>query len=246
METSSRLWEIDLFRGIAILMMLLFHTVFDLSFFRIAPINATTGFWHYFAYATASLFLLIVGVSLIVSYVRAQQKLSGIPLALKFVYRGIFIFALGLLVTLGTWLYLREGFVIFGIPHLIGVSIILSPLFFRFGKYTILLGLACISAGWIIPGMRGPSFLLPLGIMPPGFTSVDYTPLFPWLGMVLLGMGIGQYLYAGGLRQFSLKPLPDVLVKPLSFLGRLSLVIYLVHQPVIVILLALTTGMKIL
>ena len=79
----------------------------------------------------------------------------------------------------------------------------------------------------------------------PLFTSVDYTPLFPWSGMAWLGMGIGHYLYIGGIRQFSLLPLPDVLVKPLSRLGRHSLVICLVHQPTIVVLLALTTGMKI-
>ncbi|MDO9324506.1 MAG: heparan-alpha-glucosaminide N-acetyltransferase [Methanoregula sp.] len=246
METSCRLWEIDLFRGIAILMMVVFHTVFDISFLSIAPVNVSTGFWHYFAYATASLFLLIVGVSLIVSYARAEQKLSGIPLALKFVYRGAFIFGLGLLVTLGTWLYLREGFVIFGILHLIGISILLSPLFFRFGKLNILIGLACIPAGWVISGMSGPSILLPLGIIPPDFISVDYTPVFPWFGMVLIGMGIGQYLYTGGVRQFPLKSLPDFLVRPLLFPGRHSLVIYLVHQPIIILLLSLATGTKVL
>ena len=246
MEKSSRLWEIDLFRGIAILMMIVFHTLFDISFFGIAPLNVSTGFWHYFAYATASFFLLIVGVSLIVSHARARQKISGLPLALKFFWRGAFIFALGLLVTLGTWLYLREGFVIFGILHLIGISILLSPLFFRFGKLNVLLGLVCIPAGWIISGMSGPAVLLPLGIIPPGFTSVDYTPLFPWFGMVLIGMGAGAYLYTGGVRQFSLRPMPGFFVSPLSFLGRHSLVIYLVHQPIIILLLALVTGTKML
>ena len=246
MEKSSRLWEIDLFRGIAILMMIVFHTLFDISFFGIAPLNVSTGFWHYFAYATASFFLLIVGVSLIVSHARARQKISGLPLALKFFWRGAFIFALGLLVTLGTWLYLREGFVIFGILHLIGISILLSPLFFRFGKMNVLLGLACIPAGWIISGMSGPAILLPLGIIPPGFTSVDYTPLFPWFGMVLIGMGIGKFLYASGERRFKAPQIPELIVTPLSFLGRHSLVIYLVHQPVILLLLTLMTGIKVL
>lgn len=246
MGTGTRLWEIDFSRGIAILMMVVFHTIFDISFFGIAPVDVSTGFWRYFAYATASFFLLIVGVSLIVSHARAQQKIAGLSLTLKFVYRGVFIFALGLLVTLGTWLYLRESFVIFGILHLIGISVLLSPFFFRFRKLNILLGLMCIPVGWIISGMSGPAILLPLGIMPPGFTSVDYTPLFPWFGMVLIGMGIGEYLYLGGERQFSLRHLPDFLVSPLSFFGRHSLVIYLVHQPIIIILLAFFTGTKVL
>jgi uncharacterized membrane protein len=246
MQAVSRLWEIDCTRGIAILLMVVYHTVFDLSFFAICPVEATTGFWRYFAYCTASLFLLVVGVSLIVSHDRAAATLSGFPLAKKFLIRGAGIFALGLLVTLATWLYLHEGYVVFGILHLIGVSVILSPLFFRFGRWNVLLGLACFPVGYGITGTSGPAFLLPLGIMPPGFASVDYTPLFPWFGMVLIGMGLGAFLYAGGVRHFTIRPLPDNLVGPVSFLGRHSLVIYLVHQPVILLLLALVTGTPVL
>jgi uncharacterized membrane protein len=243
MESGSRLWEVDLFRGIAILMMVVFHTLFDISFFGIAPVNVSTGFWRYFAYATASLFLLIVGVSLIISYARAEQKLSGLSLAKKYFLRGAGIFALGLLVTLGTWLYLREGFIIFGILHLIGISIILSPLFFRFRQWNIFLGIACIAVGWLMMGTSGPLYLLPLGIHPAHFTSVDYTPLFPWFGVVLIGMGTGELLYGTGKRKFTVPHVPACIVNPLSLLGRHSLLIYIVHQPVIVILLATVTGM---
>jgi uncharacterized membrane protein len=243
MESGTRLWEIDLFRGIAILMMVLFHTVFDISYFGIAPFNVSTGFWRYFAYATASLFLFIVGVSLIISHDKAMQKISGLFLTLKFVYRGAFIFALGLLVTLGTWLYMGEGFVIFGILHLIGISVMLSPFFFRFKRLNILIGLAFIAVGWIISGMTGPAILLPLGVIPAGFASVDYTPLFPWFGFVLIGMGAGEFLYTAGERRFKIPQIPELIVTPLSFLGRHSLLIYLVHQPVIILLLAVVTGM---
>lgn len=246
MEAASRLWEIDCTRGIAILMMVIYHTVFDLSFFAIAPVEATTGFWRYFAYATASLFLLVVGISLVVSHARSAKTLSGFALTKKFLFRGAGIFALGLLVTLATWLYLHEGYVVFGILHLIGVSVMLSPLFFRFGKWNIVPGLACIAAGFLISGTSGPAFLLPLGIMPIGFVSVDYTPLFPWFGMVLLGLGLGEFLYTGGTRQFAFRPLPDFFVAPVAFLGRHSLVIYLIHQPVIILLLGLVTGTMVL
>ena len=210
MEYGTRLWEIDCARGIAILMMVIFHTVFDIGFFALYPVDTATGFWRYFAYATASLFLLIVGVSLVVSHARAAAHLSGFALAKKFFLRGAGIFALGLLVTFATWFYLHEGYVVFGILHLIGVSVILSPLFFRFRQWNIVLGLGCIAAGYVVSSLHGPAFLLPLGIMPPGFTSVDYTPLFPWFGMVLAGLGIGDLLYAGGVQQFSLRPLPEL------------------------------------
>jgi uncharacterized membrane protein len=246
MNTASRLWEIDVARGIAILMMVIFHLLFDLSYFAVYPVDVATGFWRYFGYATATLFLLLVGVSLVVSHARAAVSLSGFSLAKKFLLRGAGIFALGLLVTLATWVYLGTGFVVFGILHLIGVSVMLSPLFFRFKKWNVLLGLACIPAGFVISGLSGPALLLPFGIMPPGFTSVDYTPLFPWFGMVLIGLGIGEYLYSGGVRQFSMPPLPEYLVRPLTFPGRHSLVIYFIHQPVIILLLGFFTGTKVL
>jgi len=250
MGGGSRLWEIDVVRGIAILMMIVFHTVFDLSFFTIVPVDVASGFWRYFAYATATLFLLIVGISLVVSHDRAAAKLSGLSLVKKFFLRGAGIFALGLLVTVATWLYLPQGYILFGILHLIGVSVMLSPLFFRFRAWNIPAGILCILIGWFVVSRISlpspPLFLLPLGIHGPSFWSVDYTPLFPWLGVVLIGMGVGALLYAGGTRHYALKPMPDLFVRPLSFLGRHSLVIYLVHQPVIILLLALATGTKVL
>jgi len=246
MDSVSRFREIDAARGIAILMMIVFHTVFDIGFFKIADVNVSTGFWRWFAMATASLFLVLVGTSLVVSHARSDADLSGFALIKKFLYRGAGIFALGLLVTLVTWLYLREGFIIFGILHLIGVSVMLSPFFFRFGKYNIFLGLLCIAAGFFIGSIRGPVWLLPLGIVPASFGSVDYTPLIPWFGVVLAGMGIGEFLYSGGVRRFSMPHLPELPVQLCAFLGMHSLVIYLVHQPVIILLLATVTGIEVL
>lgn len=246
MDTASRFPEIDAARGIAILMMIVFHTVFDLHFFGIMPVNVSTGFWRWFAMATASLFLLVVGISLVVSHARSAAKLQGFALVKKFLCRGAGIFALGLLVTLATWLYLREGFIIFGILHLIGVAVMLSPLFFRFGKYNIPIGLVVVAGGFFIGTVQGPFWLLPLGIVPAAFTSVDYTPLFPWFGAVLVGMGVGEFLYAGGIRRFASPHLPYLPARALSFLGQHSLIIYLVHQPVIILLLAAVTGTKVL
>jgi len=243
MTGTSRFYEIDLFRGIAILMMVTFHTLFDLSYFGIRPVVVSSGFWRYFALSTASLFLLIAGISFSISYARASKKLSPKQLYLKFLYRGAGIFALGLLVTLGTWLYLGEGFIVFGILHLIGVSVILAPLFYRFGKFNILVGIACILTGFVVANFTGPFWLLPLGIAPAGFWSVDYTPLFPWFGMVLIGIGAGSVLYPSGKRGISAPRISERCEALVTFPGKHSLLIYLVHQPVIILILHFTTGM---
>ena len=100
--------------------------------------------------------------------------------------------------TFGTWLYLGEGYIVFGILHLIGVSIILAPFFYRFGKYNFVIGAIVILIGFAVTNIPGPVFLLPLGLHPAAWWSVDYEPLFPWFGVVLLGIGIGSVLYPAG------------------------------------------------
>ncbi len=245
MDPISRYREIDRVRGIAILMMVLFHTLFDISFFGMYPVDVSQGFWRYFAFATASLFLVVVGISLTISRSRIPPQVSPFQVCVKFLKRGLVIFLLGLLITLCTWLYLHEGFIVFGILHLIGVSVILSPLFFRFKKRNIVVGVLCILTGYILSSIHGPLWLLPFGIHPADFWSVDYEPLFPWFGVVLIGMGLGAYLYPDGVRVFSPLQVPEIITWPLAFLGRHSLLIYLVHQPVIILLLAALTGIPV-
>jgi uncharacterized membrane protein len=246
MTEFSRYWEIDLARGIAILMMLVFHTLFDLYYFGIYQVEVYSGFWRYFAFATAALFLLIVGISLTISRARVALTKSGYQLALKFVYRGAGIFLLGLVVTFFTWLFLPESFIVFGILHLIGISVMLSPLFFRFKKWNIVLGFLFLAIGFLVATQSGSIWLLPLGIHPAAFSSVDYEPIFPWFGVVLIGMALGELLYPEGVRGFALPAIPAFIVRPLGFLGRHSLIIYLVHQPIILFIIAIITGTKIL
>jgi uncharacterized membrane protein len=59
-------------------------------------------------------------------------------------------------------------------------------------------------------------------------------------------MGLGEYLYPGGVRSFALPQIPEIVVRPFAFLGRHSLLIYLVHQPLIILIIAAVTGTKIL
>ena len=242
MNGTERYQEIDLLRGIALVLMILFHTLFDLNFFGIFPVDLYTGFWRLYAYATVSVFLCLVGVSLVISRARAARYLDTGALAKKFVLRGAGIVCLGLLVTLVTWWYLHEGFIVFGILSLIGVSVMCSPLFFRFGRMNAVLGLLIIVIGWVFTTMTGPIWLLPVGIHPATFWSVDYEPIFPWFGVVLIGIALGNVLYPGGVRSFAIPRLPATTVAPLVFMGRHSLLIYLVHQPLILAVLYLLTG----
>jgi uncharacterized membrane protein len=86
----------------------------------------------------------------------------------------------------------------------------------------------------------GSPWLLWLGLAPEGFYSLDYLPLLPWFGVVLMGIALGDFLYHGYKRRIALPDLGGaLLVRPLAFLGRNSLLIYFVHQPALIALLYL-------
>jgi uncharacterized membrane protein len=241
-DSKRRYWEVDMARGVAVVMMVIFHTLYDLDFLRIAEINVHPGFWRLFAYATASSFVFLVGLSLSISSARTQKRLGGFSFYRKYLKRGLGIFALAMIITLVTWLVLGEGYILFGILHLIGLSIVIAPFFFSFGRGNFLIALAVILLGWYVAGIEGPLWLAWLGIHPASFYSVDYEPLLPWFGLILMGFASGTLLFPGGKRRWDLPELGDPLGRGLVWLGQHSLFIYLVHQPVIIGLLLVIVG----
>jgi len=228
-----RYWEIDFLRGIAIVMMITFHFFFDLRYFGNYSINLHSGFWWFFARITATIFILLVGISLTLSYSRAKKRKG---LYRKYLYRGIKILSWGLIITLITYLFFREGFIIFGILHFIGIAIILAYPFIRMRFLNLFLGILFIIAGIYMAGMSFDfSWLMWLGFMPKHFYTFDYFPILPWFGVALIGLFLGNLLYPNGRKIISDYNSP--FVSFFSFLGRHSLLIYLIHQPILVILL---------
>jgi len=230
-HVPSRFPEIDIARGVAVIMMVVFHAAFDLNYLGIIPLPVSWGGLRLLALATAGLFLFIVGISLSISSAHARDVLPRRDFILKYLSRGAFIFLLGLCITLVTWLLLPDGAVLFGILHLIGLAVMISPLYTGRYRANLLLGAVIIALGPIVAGLRGSPLLLWVGIQPPSFYSVDYTPIFPWLGVVLLGVFFGMTIYPQGKRPGSFRTVSS---RPLQFLGRHSLAIYLIHQPVII------------
>ncbi len=239
-HVTVRFPEIDIARGIAVIMMVVFHTAFDLRFLGIVTLNVTTGFFRILALSTASLFLFLVGISLSISSAHAETRLTRREFVVKYLLRGGFIFGLGLGITLITWIIIPSVFIRFGILHLIGLAVMVSPLYSRFTWQNLIIGAAFIALGPVMAGIRGSPWLLWSGIHPPAFASVDYTPIFPWMGIVLIGVFAGSVLYPLGKRRTGTS---TISFPPLEFLGRHSLAIYLVHQPVIIaVLLFLFSG----
>ena len=143
-SSSRRLWEIDSLRGIAILMMVTYHLLWDLQEMAGYPVNVYAGFWYYFQVCTASLFLLVVGISLSQSYRQDKSKDTGENLWQKYIFRGLRIYMWGLVITVATYFFEPYAFVRFGVLHLIGFSIMVSYPFLRFRWANLFFGIAVI------------------------------------------------------------------------------------------------------
>ena len=153
-KTHVRLWEIDLLRSIAVFMMIIFHILFDLNFFQVYSIELYSGFMLPFALSIGTLFLFIVGVSLSLSFSRVKNSFSFKEIKVKFVVRGLKIFLLGMIITVVTWLSVGAGFIVFGVLHCIGISIILGHLFLRFRFLNLFLGVVCVMFGFFLLFVR--------------------------------------------------------------------------------------------
>jgi uncharacterized membrane protein len=234
----DRFWEVDAARGIAIIMMIVYHCTYDLDTLGGYRIQSTTGYLALFADVTAGLFLFLVGISLAIS--RTRTSLTGWRLLSKYLARGSRILAYGVVLTV-VFLALGMGVVAFGILHLIGISIILAYPFLRLGITNLVLGTVIFVTGQYIlaQDLYSQSFwLLPFGVVPEGVVMPDYRPLLPWFGVVLIGLFFGNVVYGG--RPAVPGDKAPVLARPLLPLGRNSLFIYLIHQPIIIALLAAT------
>lgn len=230
----TRFWEIDFARGVAVILMVIFNYAFVLRYFGIYIFDGFL-FWWLFPRAIGAVFIFIAGLSLSISYSRLKNKGKAYR---KYILRGAKIFSLGLLITLATLLVVPSAFIVFGILHFLGAAITLSPLFLRMrNSYLLIAAAVTIATGFYLQTLTFEfPWLLWLGFVPENFFTLDYFPLFPWIGIMLAGTYAGNVLYKNARR----KKLPQMKGSKLfCLLGRKSLLIYMLHQPLLIVILFL-------
>lgn len=222
---KQRIWELDAIRGFCLFFMFYCHIVYDLTMlFQITTVN-DGGLFEWTTNYTGIIFITLSGIC---------ATLGKRP-----VKRGLTVFGGGMLVTIATWFLWRVGFagkglmIYFGVLHCIGICMILWALFQKLPWWVLIpVGLAVVCAKNLVSGIYMDTYLLlPFGIHPRFFATSDYFPLLPCFGYFLIGGGLGRLLYKN---KKSLLPEPKFFpFNALCFMGRHSLFIYLIHQPII-------------
>lgn len=227
---KQRIWELDALRGFLLIGMIGIHLIFDLvDLYGILPWQLP----HWY-----ELFKNNYGASFLV--------LSGLSATLgrRPIKRGLQVFLSGFLCTAATWGMYRMGaadkslIIYFGVLHCLGMCMMLWAVFGKLPTHRlVVLGLIFWGAGIYLRGCAFSfSCLTFVGFAPFGFVSSDYFPLLPNFGYFLLGAALGRKLYAA---RKSLLPEKQNAFSGLQWLGRNSLLIYLLHQPILAGLCAL-------
>lgn len=245
---NVRFQGVDLLRGLAITMMVAYHFCYDLAWFRFVPWTRsdmlTDSGWIGWRSLIVTSFLTIVGVSLALSIVFK-------PSWFDFGKRWAQIASAAMLVSIASYGFVGERWIYFGILHFIAVTTLLCRLMlFRMKtvRWIATLGFGAIVMGFLFP--TSAFDLPPLNIL--GFAARkpptdDFVPLFPWIGVVLIGIAGGRLWQAHGFRPVAAlsvlnAAVPAPLQKVLAGMGRWSLTIYLVHQPILIGVLAVVSA----
>lgn len=238
---TARFWELDVLRGIAILGMVVYHWFFNLWWMGMSPVNVTVGPWRIFQTMTAALFLGLVGLGLYIKFNRASGVGAEPGVWWRILRRRVIVLgSWSAFITAVTWWLVPEMPVVFGILHCIALSSVFTVLVLmaqnwrRWSMLVVSLVVATLVSGWWIAQVETTTWWgVWLGLRPPQFASLDYFPLLPWWGVVLTGVLVGRWWYPGGERSWTLPRPRSNIVTLMSTLGQHSLLIYIVHQPLL-------------
>jgi uncharacterized membrane protein len=233
--STSRLRLVDALRGFAVAQMIAYHFIYDLAYFGWVNLVMTRDQpWIAWRTAIVTQFLLLVGVSLVL-------RTSFKPSAKDFWKRWAQIAAAALLVSIGSWLVFGQRFIYFGILHFVAAALLLVRPLLRLRAWNIALGITCVAIGLAYANdfFNTPPATI-IGFMTFKPRTEDYVPLFPWIGVVLIGAGLATLWQRADWRiPDALRSFNDRAPRSLLFLGTWALTIYLVHQPVLLAVMTL-------
>lgn len=238
MARSKRYGVLDALRGFALLNMIVYHVLWNLEYIFDCPLP-----WLSLGSHAASVWQLAIRVVFIM--------LSGFCWSLGSHHwrRGLTVLGCSVIISVVTAVFTPDSLIQFGVLSLIGTGMILMMLVDRCCKklpaflgllVCLLLFVMTLSVGDGVLGVGRWAVALPewlyanlftayLGFPPRGFFSTDYVPLLPWIFLY----AAGYFLYRIFKKASLLSLLSVVHIAPLEWLGRHSLILYMLHQPLI-------------
>lgn len=245
---KSRIVLLDLLRGAAMIYVVLYHVMYDIGFIygRETPALITPGNSVFEVIHTFFLWILFAVSGICSGFSRNSLK------------RGAFLYIVGFLITLFTSVFMPSELIVFGVLSCFGACMVMTSLVRPFlDKIPPYVLLALSVMGWLmfrefyrsgeiwllftsvtIPSPANAAYLYPIGIKAESFKSADYFPIIPYIFMFWAGSALYRPLTENKLpeRLYDLKP------GVIGFIGRHSLIIYAVHQPLLILIFEIIFG----
>ena len=242
LRIKERAFELDLLRGITIIWVVFMHFSFDMRYILGLDVFSYLSSKWYWTFGETLVLCIFVGLSGVCCSLSRSNLKRGIKLLVVSVaitiatYLADKFFHLGCLILFNVLHVLTCGILLYCLISFIEKKLSLNPkavsvIMSLFGLWIAMIGKEIHRYNGTIDG----NWLLPFGIYGKTYPEMgDYMPLFPWLGIFLLGAVIGRSCYSDKKTVFP--NANDKLLrffKPVMFIGRHTLIIYLVHQPLV-------------
>lgn len=247
---KRRICLLDELRGLAVIAMVIYHIFYSMTFlFHMEcayPIMRTV---YPYEPVIPIIFITICGICCTFSHNNLK--------------RGLLVFAISAIITLATAIFIPSQAIWFGILHFLGIAILIYAL----AEKTNILNKIPVNAGLFVSlilyiicynipkGYIGfiPLFKIELpqelysfywlsflGFPSADFTSGDYFPIIPNIFLFFFGIFSGKIIDNKKLPEFMYKKL----CPPLDYIGKHALIIYVVHQPLIIGVLFIISCLK--
>ena len=257
-KSGRRVPELDFLRGCALILMMFHHTLGDLyDIYQVQAVSFQHDYWFYYIGRP-----LVLTVFLTVSGASSRFSRNSMRRGIRMVLVAMAATVLSIIVDR----FAATGLLLFNVIHVVAFSTVAYALIEKlaqkagwipgpgdvedpdreyqphlFAGFLIILGvLGVFTASMIDPilpaSSKNPLYII-LGSAVQGVHQLDQMPLFPWIGFFLVGGALGQTLYAPGLPLTPTEGRFYRWARPIRFLGRHSLWVYLAHQPIILLIL---------
>ena len=226
-----RLEKLDILRWLAILLMVIFHINYSLvHLFNKTILNFSDIFWFTIWRSVAVLFIIVSWISFFLAEKKYWKKIN-----LKYFKVSIVLWVIALLISLWTSLFFPEQYIRFWIIHFFSLSFILILLFRKLWYYNLLLAILFIIYGFYYIPVINNEYLYFLGFKYPSFSSADFYPILPYFWFMLFWYVFALFLKdKDKLNIFKISNKKNFINISLEYLWKKSLVIYLIHQPIII------------
>jgi len=219
----------DVWRGLAIIGVVVYHFGWDLSFFGFVPTSLMFSTpVTIFARALAGSFMFLAGVGLVLAH-RRQIHWR------KFFGRLVKIVVAAAAISVVTYFAFPNGFIYFGILHSIALASLLGIFFLRLSIALVFLAsvVALVAPLFFEASSLNPRFLAWIGFAAAPPFSNDFVPVFPWFGITLAGIGCTRLVASRLTRNSAPSGAEGILGRGLTWVGQRTLPIYLLHQPLL-------------